>query len=205
VKNENAILRAAHAQAAVVRTLAAEMQRQQTGGAETESLRAQALEESARLIAAVERLAGSRRDTLPPGAGGQPSIERSNADGRRWPRVLVVEDDYDTRAAIARGLAPEYEVVVAANGIEGLKAASETKFDAIVADIAMPQMDGITMVAEVRRKSAPAVVPVVFLTAETMPERVVDSFSAGATSYLVKPIDLDVLDGELRHALRATQ
>jgi DNA-binding response OmpR family regulator len=132
-------------------------------------------------------------------------MARSIADGCRWPRVLVVEDDDDARAAIAQGLAPEYEVVLAADGIEGLNAASEAKFDAIVADVAMPQMDGITMVAEIRRRSAPAMVPVVFLTAETMPERVVDGFSAGATSYLVKPIDLAVLDRELRYTLRGTQ
>jgi CheY-like chemotaxis protein len=180
------------------------MQRQQPGSAETESLRAQAIEESARLVSEAERFPRSRRDAPAAAPGARPPTARPVADGRRWHRVLVVEDDDDARSAIARGLAPEYEVVEASNGLEGLRAASEVPFDAIVADIAMPQMDGITMVAAIRRMRAPAAVPVVFLTAETAPERVVDGFVAGAASYLVKPIDLDVLDAELQCALGRT-
>jgi DNA-binding response OmpR family regulator len=121
------------------------------------------------------------------------------ADG--CPRVLVVEDDDETRHAIARGLAPEYEVVVAADGREGLKAACEQSFDVIVADIGMPEMDGITMVDRIRRMRAPSAVPVVFLTAETAPERIAEGFSAGGTSYLTKPVDLELLDHELRWVL----
>jgi DNA-binding response OmpR family regulator len=56
-------------------------------------------------------------------------------------------------------------------------------------------------VEEIRQRQAPATVPVVFLTAESAPERVAAGFSAGATSYLVKPVDLDLLDQELRLAL----
>jgi DNA-binding response OmpR family regulator len=123
----------------------------------------------------------------------------------RSPRVLVVEDDDETRHAIARGLAPEYEVIAAANGLEGLKAASEQSFDAIVADIGMPEMDGITMVDRIRRMRAPSAVPVVFLTAETAPERIAEGFSAGGTSYLTKPIDLELLDLELRWVLSRSQ
>jgi DNA-binding response OmpR family regulator len=152
VKDEHSALRTARAQAAIVRTLAAEMQRE--------------------------------------GCGDD-----------AWPRVLVVEDEEATRVAIVRGLAPEYEVIAASNGREGLKAASETSFDAIVTDIGMPEMDGITMVDRIRRMREPAVVPVIFLTAETTPERVVAGLSLEGTSYLVKPVDLDLLDQELRSAL----
>jgi CheY-like chemotaxis protein len=200
VKNENPALRDARAQAAVLRTLATEMERQGPESAAAESLREQAIEESARLVSAYAKLAESRSE--PGGAAGAVGApEGPGTMGRRWPRVLVVEDDDDTRTAIARGLAPEYEVVVAVNGVEGLRAASESSFDAIVADLAMPEMDGITMVEEIRRRRAPAAIPVIFLTAESAPERVVAGFSAGGTSYLVKPVDLELLDQELRMAL----
>jgi DNA-binding response OmpR family regulator len=59
------------------------------------------------------------------------------------------------------------------------------------------------MVERIRRMKAPAAVPVVFLTGETAPERVAAGFSAGGTSYLIKPVDLDLLGLELRCVLGA--
>lgn len=202
MKDEQSALRAARAQAAIVRTLATEMQREGHGGEEAASLRAQAVEESARLVATLESLARVRTSTPIPRGEPRP---QGLASARRWPRVLVVEDDDATRAAIARGLAPEYDVIAAGNGVEGLKIALETTFDAIITDITMPEMDGVTMVERIRSMRAPAVVPVVFLTAETAPERVVAELSVEATSYLVKPVDLDLLEHELRSALAGRQ
>jgi CheY-like chemotaxis protein len=186
------------AQATIAGTPTTEMRREGQGGEDGEGLHTQAVEESAPPVSAIEGLAGMRAaPTLRDGS----RPEESSTTARRWPRVLVVEDDDATRVAIERGLAPEYEVVAAGNGMEGLKVASETAFDAIVTDIGMPEMDGVTMVDRIRRMRAPAVVPVVFLTAETAPERVVAGLSVEGTSYLVKPVDLDRLDQELRLAL----
>jgi CheY-like chemotaxis protein len=175
------------------------MQREGQADDSAGDLRAQAVQESARLVSAVESLSKTRSSSPSPRdeSHQRPSLPVPG----RWPRILVVEDDDETRHAIARGLAPEYEVVAAANGLEGLKAASEQSFDAIVADIGMPEMDGIAMVDHIRRMRAPSAVPVVFLTAETAPERIAEGFSAGGTSYLTKPIDLDLLDQELRWIL----
>ena len=199
MNDENSALRNARAQAAILRTLVGEMEREDGSLEESGGLRAQAVEESARLVSALEGLSRARSSS-PPERGGSPK-ERLSTGVRTWPRVLVVDDDDETRAAIAKGLGPEYEVVTAADGVEGLKAASEAPFDAIVSDIHMPEMDGITMVARIRQMRLPAVVPVVFLTGVTVPEQVAAGFSAGGTSYLVKPVDLELLDQELRLAL----
>jgi CheY-like chemotaxis protein len=200
VNDRDRALRSVRAQTAIVRTLAAETQREGQADDSAEDLRAQAVQESARLVSAVESLSKTR-SSAPPSAKdvSHPRAPLPIADCS--PRVLVVEDDDETRHAIAWGLAPEYEVVAAANGLEGLKAASEQSFDAIVADIGMPEMDGITMVDRIRRMRAPAAVPVVFLTAETAPERIAEGFSAGGASYLTKPVDLELLDQELRWVL----
>jgi CheY-like chemotaxis protein len=200
IKDERDAFRTTRAQAAIVRTLAAETQRKGQGDSETQALRVQVVEESARLVWAAADLSKAR-STAPPPAHEETRPEGRSPGDRPWPRILVVEDDDSTRDAIVRGLAPEYEVVAAANGVEGLKAASELRFDAIVSDMWMPEMDGITMVDEIMRTQAPAVIPVIFLTAETAPERIADGFAAGATTYLVKPIDLGLLDQELRLAL----
>lgn len=199
MKDENPVLRA-RAQAAIVRTLATEMQREDRAGNQAEGLREQAVEESARLVSVVEGLSRMRA-AAPRATTGEPRQEGPSAGPRGWPRVLVVEDDDATRSAITQGLAPEYEVVAASNGIEGLKAATELPFDVIVADISMPEMDGIAMVDRIRRMRASAAVPVVFLSGETAPQRVAAGFAAGGTSYLVKPVDLELLDQELRWVL----
>jgi CheY-like chemotaxis protein len=174
------------------------MQREGCGD-DAEGLNAQAVEESVRLVSAIEGLARMR--VANPVPRDDPRPEASSTGARRWPRVLVVEDEEATRVAIVRGLAPEYEVIAASNGREGLKAASETSLDAIITDIGMPEMDGITMVDRIRRMREATVVPVIFMTAETAPERVVAGLSLEGTSYLVKPVDLDLLDQELRSAL----
>ncbi len=109
VKDENPILRV-RAQAAIVRTLAAEMLRGDRGANQAEGLRNQAIEESARLVSVVEGLSRMRA-AAPPAANGEPRQRESSAGARRRPRVLVVEEDDATRAAITRGLAPEYEVL----------------------------------------------------------------------------------------------
>jgi two-component system chemotaxis response regulator CheY len=189
-------VKAAHAQAAIVRTLTGEMLREERGSEAALALRAQALEESARLVATLEGLGRART----PDPGSAPAVRVDKVPG-----ILVVEDDEQARAALARGLSPEYDVTVAANGVEGLRAASVRRFDAIIADIAMPEMDGIAMVEAIRRSRPDDAVPVLFLTAETSPERVTDGFAAGATAYLVKPVDLDVLDQELRWLLGVSQ
>ncbi len=187
-------VRNARAQAAVLRTLANEVRRGH-GRDETEGLRAQAIEESARLISATEGL-------VQPGPRAQPSDPPSDAARQDPPfRILVVEDDDAARLAIARGLAPDYAVVVASDGVEGLETASRLPFDAIVADIAMPGLDGISMVQRIRDGEKGPAIPVVFLTGETAPERIAAGFFAGGTSYLPKPVDLELLDEELRRVL----
>jgi CheY-like chemotaxis protein len=190
--------RAARAQAAVVRALTGELARDDRRDSETD-LRAQAIEESARLVSVLEGLSKARSGAPPRTDAGVTDEARA----RSRPRILVVEDDGVTLRAIARGLAPEYDVVTAGDGIEGLKVASERVFDAIVSDLLMPGMDGIDMVARIRDLRAPASVPVIFLAGEASPERVVAGFSAGGTAYLVKPVDLDLLREELRLAIGA--
>jgi CheY-like chemotaxis protein len=180
-----------------MRTLADELRRETRGPEIAKDLRAQAVEESARLVTAIEELSRKRLQA-PDEARGGPRPSELGEGERRGPRVLVVEDHDGTRRAIAQGLAPEYEIVTACNGLEGVKAATQGSFDAIVTDIWMPKMDGVTMVERIREALAPAQVPVIFLTGDATPQNVAAGFSAGGTSYLVKPIDLDLLDRELR-------
>ena len=116
--------------------------------------------------------------------------------------ILVVDDDEGTRRAIAVLLSGDYDVVTAADGIEGLEVAIRgPRPDLVVADVWMPRADGVTMVKRMKQIDALRHVPVIFLTGQTSVQSVVAGISAGAWAYLPKPIDPDVLERKVRSAL----
>ena len=189
-------------QTAVVRTLADEVRRQRAEGGSVEHLEGQVLEESTRLASTIRDLR-LRRSSRP--AAPDRSELRSDSPGeaifKRASRILLVEDDEAARAALVRFLEPDYEVGTACDGIEGLERASLATPDVVVADIGMPRLDGISMVARMKNIASLRDIPVVFLTAETEPESIAAAISAGGHSYLTKPIDLELLEEQIRAAL----
>ena len=195
MNDESDRMRAAiRTQEAIVRAIADELQRK---APESQQLRDQANAESARLVSAMKDLSRTRPPTAEQSPPSHPSEDRST----RRLRVLLVDDDDAARRPIADWLAQEYDVVTARDGVEGLQRAQETLPDAVITDVQMPNMDGITMVQRFRELRAPTFVPVLFLTGHSTPENVMAGFSAGGVGYLVKPVDLELLDDELRWAL----
>ncbi len=101
-------------------------------------------------------------------------------------RILIVEDDVEAGAAMARGLREAgHEVVHVADGALGLRAASGAGFDVLVVDRMTPNMDGLTMVETLRRDGDQT--PVLFLSALGEIEDRVTGLKAGGDDYLVKP------------------
>lgn len=110
------------------------------------------------------------------------------------PVVLVVEDNPDMNAFIARTLSRTYRVESAFDGQEGLEKAQEILPDLILCDVMMPRMSGEQMVRELRRCRALDDVPVVLLTAKVDDEELrVALLKDGAQDYLSKPISVDHL------------
>ncbi len=101
-------------------------------------------------------------------------------------KVLVVEDDEGTAAFIAAGLvARGHEPTVARDGREGYERVSANRFDVIVLDRMLPKLDGLGVVALMRRDRVST--PVLFLTNLSGIDDRVDGFEAGGDDYLVKP------------------
>jgi two-component system chemotaxis response regulator CheY len=86
-----------------------------------------------------------------------------------------------------------YEVVEAVDGKEGLTKASGAKFDLIITDLNMPNMDGIEMIAAIRKLAAYSFTPILMLTTESQAEKKDAGRKAGATGWIVKPFDADQL------------
>lgn len=112
-------------------------------------------------------------------------------------RVLLVEDEQTLADIIADTLAEkDFTVTVAYNGVEGLRAFDRERPQVVVTDIMMPGMDGLSLVAELRRRDP--TVPILFLSARSAAEDVVRGFEAGGNDYLRKPFAMSELIVRLR-------
>lgn len=114
------------------------------------------------------------------------------------PLVLVVEDHPEMRRVISRDLEPAFRVVVAADGEEGLRVATELVPDAVVADVMMPGRTGIELVAALRADPATDFVPILLLTGLSASDDMVAGLDAGADDYLVKPAQPEELVARVR-------
>lgn len=108
--------------------------------------------------------------------------------------ILTVDDSASLRMAIRIALTGAgYTVTEAVDGAEGLAKATETRFDLIVTDLNMPNMDGLEMIRALRQQPAQAGVPIIFLTTESDDSMKAQAKAAGATGWLVKPFQPEQL------------
>ncbi|WCB97045.1 Response regulator MprA [Baekduia alba] len=116
-------------------------------------------------------------------------------------RVLVVDDELAVRTSLHRALNLErYDVDLAEDGREALERVANARYDAIVLDVSMPQLDGLEACR--RMRAAGDRTPVLMLTARDAVDDRVAGLDAGADDYLVKPFALRELQARLRALLR---
>lgn len=108
--------------------------------------------------------------------------------------ILTVDDSASLRMAIRIALTGAgYAVTEAVDGADGLAKATGTRFDLIVTDLNMPNMDGLAMIRALRQQPAQAGVPIIFLSTESDADMKAQAKAAGATGWLVKPFQPDQL------------
>ena len=116
-------------------------------------------------------------------------------------RLLIVEDEARLASALQRGLSNEgFTVDVAHTGPDGLHAAQETTYDAVVLDIMLPGLSGYRIIEHLR--GAENWVPILMLTAKDGEYDEADALDLGADDYLTKPFSFVVLLARLRALLR---
>src|SRR5574339_246338 len=118
-------------------------------------------------------------------------------------KILVIDDEPSIINLVSAYLKPEgYEVVTAADGNAGLKAARSFKPDLIVLDLMLPGIDGIEVLTRLRRESD---VYVIMLTARTEETDKIVGLSIGADDYVTKPFSPRELVARIKAALRRIQ
>jgi DNA-binding response OmpR family regulator len=116
-------------------------------------------------------------------------------------RVLVVEDERRLAAAVRRGLSAEgFAVDLAHNGEDGLHAAREGGYDAVVLDLMLPKISGYAVCQQLRADQN--WVPILILSAKDGEYDLADGLDLGADDYLTKPFSYVVLAARLRALLR---
>jgi two-component system OmpR family response regulator len=120
-------------------------------------------------------------------------------------RILVVEDEKPLLTAIQRLLESQgYAVMTATDGAEALELMEETQPDLILADVAMPRVNGYQLYERVRENVEWTLIPFVFLTARALDSDVRYGKELGVDDYLIKPVDPEdmfaVVRGKLQRA-----
>ena len=112
-------------------------------------------------------------------------------------KILLAEDENDLREVIVDYLEyQKYNVVAVENGSKAVEKLASDAFDAVVMDIMMPVMDGVTAMKKIRE--AGCTIPAIFLTAKSEISDRVEGLDAGADDYLTKPFALEELGARLR-------
>lgn len=102
--------------------------------------------------------------------------------------ILVVDDSASFRSVVGLALkGAGYEVIEACDGQDALSKLDGRKIHLIISDVNMPNMDGITLVSEIRKLPNYKFTPIMMLTTESQPEKKEAARAAGAKAWLVKP------------------
>jgi signal transduction histidine kinase/DNA-binding response OmpR family regulator len=107
--------------------------------------------------------------------------------------ILVVEDSVDMRNYIKSSLEPQYQVVEAIDGRDGIEKASQIIPDLIISDIMMPETDGYELCRVLKNNRDTSHIPVILLTAKASEENILQGLQIGADDYVTKPFSTQLL------------
>jgi two-component system OmpR family response regulator len=118
-------------------------------------------------------------------------------------KILLAEDDSNLGLLLKNYLtAKNFETSLYINGLLALEAFSKESFSLCILDIMMPEMDGITLAKDIRKINPD--VPIIFLTARSQKEDILEGFRTGADDYITKPFSMEELLYRIQAILKRT-
>ena len=119
-------------------------------------------------------------------------------------KILLCEDDENLGMLLREYLqAKGFTTELCADGELGYKAFLKAKFDICVLDVMMPKKDGFTLAKEIRNSNQD--IPIIFLTAKTLKEDILEGFKIGADDYITKPFSMEELVFRIEAIIRRTK
>lgn len=118
------------------------------------------------------------------------------------PLILIVEDNSEVRSMLKNIFSPNYRIIDAQDGVDGLKLAIEQQPDLIISDVMMPNMSGTQMCAKLKRNIQTSHIPIVLLTARTAIEYKIEGIETGADDYITKPFNTKLLRVRVKNLIQ---
>jgi signal transduction histidine kinase/ligand-binding sensor domain-containing protein/AraC-like DNA-binding protein len=136
----------------------------------------------------------------------QPVMSNKNngeqiSESENKPSLLLIEDNSELRCYIKDILRPQYEIMEASDGEEGLKKSTEMMPDLIISDIMMPGIDGIQLCKKLRSEPETSHIPLIFLTARAALRDKLEGLETGADDYIMKPFEAEELKIRIKNLL----
>ena len=115
-------------------------------------------------------------------------------------KILIADDEDDVREVIEDRLNSwGFNVVAVTTGGEALRKITSVKFDGVLLDVKMPEMTGIEVLEEVRRRGSR--LPIIVITSSTSREAAIGSLAKGANEFILKPFEWEELKSKLQKVL----
>lgn len=128
----------------------------------------------------------------------------SEATQTTAPKILLVEDDRNFGDVLRSFLeVHDYDVTLATDGLAGFEAYRKDKWDVCIFDVMMPRLSGFELAKKVRESDTDT--PIIFLTARSMKEDILNGFEIGADDYITKPFNSEELLARMNVILRRSQ
>ena len=109
-------------------------------------------------------------------------------------RILIVDDSESVRMIARLALREQgYDVVEATNGVEALKQLDAERVHLVISDVNMPEMDGITLLKQIKANARHKFTPIIMLTTEAGQDKKDEGRAAGAKAWITKPFQPKVL------------
>ena len=125
---------------------------------------------------------------------------KDHKDGKK-PTILLVEDNDDFRFYIKDNLKASFNIIEAENGKKGWQKALAQHPNLVVSDISMPEMNGNDLCLKIKSDKRTSHIPVILLTALSGEDQQLKSLETGATDYLTKPFNFEILQSKIRNIL----
>jgi len=129
------------------------------------------------------------------------ALNGTESSDPRKPLVLLIEDNEDFRFYLKDNLKAQYAIIEAGNGKEGFQKAISSMPDLIVSDVMMPEMNGLEFCKKIRNDQHTCHIPVILLTARTAEEQKLEGFDIGASDYITKPFNFEILMSRMRNLI----
>jgi len=150
-------------------------------------------------VKANQKQASVQPDTIQSSADIKPHDDSQGISKK--PTLLIVEDNYDFRFYIKDNLKHAFNIIEAVDGREGWQKTLALHPNLVVSDISMPEMDGIELCMKIKHDPRTTHIPVILLTALIGEDQQLKGLETGATDYLTKPFNFEILLSKIKNIL----